>query len=106
MEKPYVEFHDGGYWIAETRVSLDSVVLAFRNGLSPETIALECFPSLALVQVYGAITHYLSHKTEIDAYLQQAKVEAEQLRDSLRAAGPQYYERMIEARRALETVAR
>lgn len=48
MEKEYVERRDEGYWIAGTRVSLDSVVFAFLDGLSPETIAAECFPVLTL----------------------------------------------------------
>ena len=51
MEKCYVDEHDGGYWVAGTRVSLDSVVFAFLDGLSPETIAAECFPVLTLEQV-------------------------------------------------------
>ena len=75
MEGLYVEKRDEGYWIARTRVSLDSVVFAFLDGLSPETIATECFPVLTLEQVYGAITYYLSHRAEIDDYLQQADAE-------------------------------
>ena len=50
MEKLYVQQRDGGYWVDDTRVSLDSVVLAFLQGLSPETIAGECFPTLTLEQ--------------------------------------------------------
>jgi hypothetical protein len=52
--KSYVEQRDSGYWIAETRVSLDSVVDAFLNGHSPESIA-QNFPLLSLEQVYGGI---------------------------------------------------
>jgi len=77
MEKQYVEYRDQGYWIAGTRVSLDSVVRAFQNGLSPETIAIECFPSLTLEQVYGAITHYLSHKAVVDDYLRRVETDTE-----------------------------
>ena len=44
----YVERHDGGYWVAGSRVSLDSVVYAFLEGLAPETIVAECFPVLSL----------------------------------------------------------
>ena len=104
MEKQYVEYRDQGYWVAGTRISLDSVVWAFRSGLSPETIAIECFPTLSLEQVYGAITYYLSHKAEVDEYLRQVEVETEQLRETLRATEPQYYQRMAEARRQLESV--
>jgi hypothetical protein len=39
MTQNYVDWHDGGYWIAGTRVSLDSVVYAFLEGLSPESIS-------------------------------------------------------------------
>ncbi|MFN8459389.1 MAG: DUF433 domain-containing protein [Anaerolineae bacterium] len=46
MEKQYVEQHDGRYWIAGTRVLLDSILLAFQEGLSPETIVAESFPTL------------------------------------------------------------
>ena len=34
----YIEQREGGYYVAETRVSLDSLVYGFRSGESPETI--------------------------------------------------------------------
>jgi uncharacterized protein (DUF433 family) len=77
MMHQYVEQHDGGYWVAGTRVSLDSVIFRFLEGLSPETIVAECFPVLLLEQVYGAITYYLSHRAEVDAYLRAADAEYE-----------------------------
>ena len=83
MEKLYVETHDAGYWVSGTRVSLDSVVLAFLQGLSPEAIASECFPTLTLEQVYGAIAYYLAHRAEIDAYLKRADAEFEALRQAV-----------------------
>jgi len=104
MEKQYVEYRDQGYWVTGTRVSLDSVVLAFQGGLSPETIAIECFPTLTLEQVYGAITYYLSHKAEVDEYLKQVEAETERLREILRAADPQYYQKMAEARQQMGAV--
>ena len=71
MIETYIEQHNAGYWIKETRVSLDSVVYRWLEGLSPESIT-ECFPTLTLEQVYGAIAYYLSHRAEIDAYLQKS----------------------------------
>jgi uncharacterized protein (DUF433 family) len=50
----YIEQREGGYYVAATRVSLDSLVYAFRSGESPETIQQQ-FPSLSLEQVYGAV---------------------------------------------------
>ena len=52
--KEYIEKRENGYWIQETRISLDSVVCSFLNGESPETIT-QNFPLLSLEQVYGAI---------------------------------------------------
>ena len=82
MEKQYIEKRNEGYWVAGTRVSLDSVILAFLDGLSPETIVSECFPVLTLEQVYGAITYYLSRRDEMDAYLKQADAGFEALRQT------------------------
>jgi uncharacterized protein (DUF433 family) len=103
MEKQYVEDRDGGYWIAGTRVSLDSVVLAFLQGLSPETIATECFPTLSLEQVYGATTHYLAHRAEIDAHLNEIDSEFAALRQSTHRAAPALSEKLAQARRQVQT---
>lgn len=97
MEKQYVEKRDKGYWIAGTRVSLDSVVLVFLDGLSPETIVAECFPVLTLEQVYGAIAYYLSHRDEINAYLKQTESEFAVLRQTMNE--PAFSQKMAEARR-------
>ncbi|MBY0503825.1 MAG: hypothetical protein K2X03_07940 [Bryobacteraceae bacterium] len=77
----YVEFRDGGYYLANSRVSLDSVVTAFQNGAAPESI-LRSFPTIgSLVKVYGAVTFYLEHQNEVDRYLHEQDALAEALRD-------------------------
>jgi len=48
--KDYVTKIDGAYRIADSRVSLDSAVYAWHDGLSPETIK-ENFPVLTLEEV-------------------------------------------------------
>jgi uncharacterized protein (DUF433 family) len=106
VEKQYVEERDHGYWIAGTRVSLDSVILAFLGGLSAEAIVTECFPALTLEQVYGAITYYLAHRTEIDAYLQQADAEFEALRHRTHGADPGFSRKLARARRQMQTARR
>ena len=99
MEKVYVEVRDEGYWVSGTRVSLDSVILAFAEGLSPETIAGECFPALTLEQVYGAIAYYLAHRTDIDSYLKKAGDEFELLRQTTRSDDPEFARNLSRARR-------
>lgn len=83
MHQQYVTQTQGAYRISGTRVSLDSVVYAFLSGLSPESI-IDSFPMLTLEQVYGAITYYLAHQDDIDAYLRQGEVDFAALRQRLR----------------------
>jgi len=97
MSKEYVSQRDGGYWVSGTRVSLDSVVLAFLRGASPESIA-QSFPVLGLEDIYGAITYYLAHQTEIDSYLAQVEQEFEALRLRARQQNPSLLRKLEEAR--------
>ncbi|RUR84904.1 DUF433 domain-containing protein [Chlorogloeopsis fritschii PCC 9212] len=83
IHKQYVEWRKNGYWIKESRVSLDSVVYAFLNGTSPEAI-VQSFPVLTLEQVYGAIAFYLANREAIDAYLREGEAEFEKLRQAAR----------------------
>jgi len=68
MAREYIEEREGGFYLCGSRVSLESVVALFRDGASPEAIVDE-FPTLSLEQAYGAITFYLAHQMQIDAYL-------------------------------------
>jgi len=80
MTKNYIEKRDNTYFIKDTRISLDSVIYAFLNGVSPEGIA-QSFPLLTLEQIYGAITYYLGNKIEIDSYLEEGEVLFKQQRE-------------------------
>lgn len=97
MRNEYVEAREQGYWIAGTRVSLDSVVQAFLNGQTAESIA-QSFPTLSLEQVYGAVTYYLAHRPEIDRYLREAQTTFEAQRNAARAADPMFYQKLAHAR--------
>ena len=97
MAKEYVEYRDSGYWIAGTRVSLDSVVYAFLEGLSPESI-MESFDTLTLEEVYGALAFYLGHRDDIDAYLRQSDAEFDTLYRRARDAHPLLYPKLEKAR--------
>lgn len=83
MSKDYVIHVNSAYQISGTRVSLDSVVYAFLNGLSPESI-VDNFPVLTLEQVYGTITYYLANQAEVDAYLRQGEADFAALHERLR----------------------
>ena len=87
MQPSYIDRHDGGYWVCDARVSLDSIVLRFWEGLSPESI-VQSLPTLSLEQVYGAIAYYLANQAEIDAYLKEADAEYESFRRQIREKDP------------------
>jgi uncharacterized protein (DUF433 family) len=102
MAKEYVEMRNCGYYVAGTRVSLDSIVFAFLNGASPETIQ-HSFSALTLEQVYGGITFYLANRAEIDEYLEDADRDFEKLRVEARKKHPLLYQKLDEARRNLQS---
>ena len=79
MQREYVSDIDGIYRVGGTRVSLDSLVYLFREGLSAETM-VECYPALSLEQVHGALAFYLGNQQTIDRYLAEGA----------RAAGTQH----------------
>ena len=75
----YVEEREGGYYVAGTRISLDSIIHPFRNGASPEAI-LRSFPLIgSLERVYGAITFYLANRAAVEAYLSEQERLSEEL---------------------------
>jgi uncharacterized protein (DUF433 family) len=98
MTHQYVEKVNDSYLIGNSRVSLDSIVHAYWNGQTAESIA-QSFPALTLEQVHGALAYYLAHQSEIDAYLQSAAVEYEALRESSRQQDPMFYQKLSDGRR-------
>ncbi len=97
MAKDYIEERSGAYFVAGTRVSLDSVVLAFLRGESPEGIA-ESFPALTLEQILGSLAYYLANREQIDQYLRQGAEDFERLRQQARQNNRCLYARLTDAR--------
>ena len=62
--------------VGNTRVTLDTVINAFRDGATAEEI-VQRYPSLDLADVYHVIGYYLRRTSEVDAYLQKRKNDAE-----------------------------
>ena len=67
---------DGAIRIGGTRVLLETVIHAFQNGATPETIAQQ-YESVSLADVYAVIAHYLRHRDEVDQYLASRRAQAE-----------------------------
>ncbi len=102
MAKDYIEERRGNYYVAGTRISLDSIVHAFRRGESPETIC-QNFELLSLEEVYGAIAYYLGNQADVDAYL---ACQSERWAEGKRNAEPMpvdLRERLMRVRDAIHT---
>lgn len=96
----YVEIRNGGYYAAGTRVSLDSIVVAFLRGESPEGI-VESFPALSLEQVFGALAYYLANRDSIDRYLAEGEKEFELLDQQVRRGDPAFYAKLAAGRNSM-----
>ena len=105
MSHQYVEIVDGVYRIVGCRVSLDSIVHAYRNGLTAESIA-QSFPVLTLEQVHGALAFYLAHQSDIDAYLADARTNYDAMREESRRNDPMFYQKLAEAQQAQQSAGR
>jgi uncharacterized protein (DUF433 family) len=101
-ELSYVEQREGVYRVAGTRVSLDSIVYAFLDGHTAESIQ-QSFPVLTLEQVYGAITYYLAHQEAIEAYLREQETAFETLKETLRRNNPQMAQRIAAIKQQRQT---
>ena len=100
LHSEYIEERNGGYYIAGTRISLESVVYAFERGNSPEAIQ-ESFPVLKRSQIYGAIAFYLDHQAEVQRYLESEERRIQESTIPLSEANPELWNRLLRAKEEL-----
>jgi len=72
----------GAIRVRGTRVTLDSIITAFRLGATAEEIAQQ-FPTIGLADAYIVIAYYLQNAAEVDAYLVQRQAEAALLKEEV-----------------------
>ena len=101
LSKQYVEKRNEGYWLINSRVSLDSIVYAFLRGSLAENI-VQSFPTLTLEQVYGTIAFYLANQEIIDTYLQESEVQFEQLHKTAQNQNQSLYQKLAAAKANLK----
>ncbi|MGI8551761.1 MAG: DUF433 domain-containing protein, partial [Dehalococcoidia bacterium] len=58
----------GAARVGGTRVTLDTIVSVFNQGVSAEEIQAK-FPTVDLADIYATIGYYLRHRSEVEAYL-------------------------------------
>jgi len=79
---PLTVTEQGTIRIKGSRVSLDSIIHHFKLGATAEQI-VQSFPSLSFGDVYSSIAYYLTHRQEIEAYLEEQETAADNLQEQL-----------------------
>ncbi len=69
---PLVAGADGVMRVRGTRITLDTVLAAFRDGATAEEIVQQ-YPSISLADVYQVIGYYLRHSSELKPYIAQRR---------------------------------
>ena len=74
----------GTYRVGGTRVTLETVIDTFNEGVSAEEILFR-YDSLRLADVYLVIGYYLRHKEEVSEYLREREALAATVRKEVEA---------------------
>ena len=105
MQREYVRKVEGAYRIGDTRVSLDSIVYLFREGMSAESM-VESYPALTLEQVHGALAFYLGNQSDIDAYMTEGQRADQLLHEESRKTNAELIAKLQRARHASQIPSR
>jgi uncharacterized protein (DUF433 family) len=69
---------DGVIRVSGTRVTLDSILLAFNDGATPEEIAQQ-YPTVPLADIYHLIGYCLRHAADLEEYLRRRQRESREV---------------------------
>lgn len=84
---PLREDETGAIRVGNSRVLLETVIRAFQDGASPESI-VHRYSTLSLSDVYSTIGYYLKHQDALDAYLDHREQLAESVQQRLSTIQP------------------
>lgn len=72
----------GALRVGDSQVLLELVIRAFQDGATPEEIA-QRYSTATLADIYAAIAHYLRHREEIEGYLAERELQAQEIRQRI-----------------------
>ncbi len=84
IDVPLKTDEHGKIRVGSTRVLLELLIHAFNQGETAEGI-VDSYASLDLADVYSVIAYYLSHRPEVDAYVEEAEEAAEHIQREVEA---------------------
>jgi uncharacterized protein (DUF433 family) len=90
LELPLRLDETGRWRVGETRIPIETVIIAFQQGSSPEQI-VEDFDVLALAHVYQIVGYYLAHRAELDAYIVRFNEEGDALMHDMIEKHPNHF---------------
>ncbi|MEW5971928.1 MAG: DUF433 domain-containing protein, partial [Pseudomonadota bacterium] len=67
---PFVNDSKGIIRVGGTRVTLDTIINAFKSGSTCEEIVYQ-YPVLKLADVYSAISYYINNQERVESYLEE-----------------------------------
>ncbi|MBD3290006.1 DUF433 domain-containing protein [candidate division KSB1 bacterium] len=83
-QPPFEYNSEGVVRIGGTRVTLETVINAFKNGSTCEEIVYQ-FPVLQLADVYSTISYYLNNQEIVESYLYERQLVAEKIEQDIRS---------------------
>ncbi len=81
---PFQKDTQGVIRVGGTRVTLETVIKAFKNGATCEEIVYQ-YPSLDLADVYAVIGYYLKNRAQVETYLEERRKKADLIRNEINA---------------------
>ncbi len=86
--------------VGGTRVTLDTIVGAWEDGATAEEI-VQRYDSVSLADIHAALSYYLRHREEVQAYLVRRRQEAAEVRqENEKRFSPEAFRARLLARRA------
>ncbi len=79
---PLEQDEQGTIRVKASRVTLDTILAAFKKGETAEEI-FESFPTLDLADIYSIIAYYLHHQEQVETYLGEQDSKAAQIRQKI-----------------------
>ena len=84
MDVPLHTDQQGEIRVGDTRVLLELLIYAFRQGETAEGI-VDSYPTLKLADVYAVLAYYLTHRADVDAYVEQAEKATDRIQQEVEA---------------------
>lgn len=78
---------DGTLRVGDSRVTLETVIKAFKDGASLEAI-VDRYPSLLLTDVYAVITYYLWNTSTVETYLVEQEARGSDIKATIQSRFP------------------